>query len=902
MKLRVNISIIVFSVSILAATETLAQTYLSEITVSVEHQEGELKDLVSELEGNTGFTFAYLDESLQNKQISLGQPSWQMDELLREVSVQARVSVKRVGGSIAVADAEKDRGFPQLIDESVSQWSVTGSVFTENHLGMPSASILLLDATDSSFVRGAIADDQGRFLIPHVAPGTYLIQGRMVGFSEGYSGPFEVKDHHVSIDPMELSESTEELDEVIIETQKPLFEQKIDRLVVNVEGSPLLSGGSVVGALWKLPGISIHPLENQLNINGKAGVMIMINNKMRTTNAEESYFYLKGIPAEKVKRVELITNPPAEYDADGIAGIINVVLKENEQEGINGSYSISAGIGGVEEILAGSNINYQSGDLNVFGNLLYNRYGYFDIRRRTVELQNDEYQFQSSTIGSEWEVIDKVSFGVGADYELRPGTSIGLSGDFYLRDASSETDINGTYLIDPGIDTVAMGQRINHNPRDFAAINFFIRHRLSQRHGLEFDANYLLFTNDQTQQFMNQLAPQNSDHPILEDLRVTKVNPTDIWVGRLDYGFDINNQIRLGAGVKASVNMHRNEIRTQRLNEDSYLDDEEFSFFSNMHENIMAAYGSVNVNFVKTRIKSGLRFENTLTRLQGETPYDLLYRKFGNFFPNIFIEQELSKKLAATVSFTSRINRPRFLQFSPAPVFTDPRIFRNGNNHLLPTYTKTFQTTFALDQLILSFEFNQIKNDIWRNPQRRGASNWVDIKPINFESSQIVGFRISYPYIINDWWEISTNVGFFHKAVESNHFVERQGLEKKYLIGNSIQRFQWGQGFSAELLLTYLSGNVLGLTEILPEGDVSIGITKDFGGKIGSLTLNMSNLVNGRRLRNRTKNDIEHLVYVSTQLASRRSIGLRYTNTFGNNKIKSKTKRKGGAEEELERL
>ncbi len=899
MNLRITISIIIFSVVSILTTESTAQTYLSEITVKVEHQQGKLKDLVSELEINTGFTFAYLDESLQNKQISLGQPSWQMDDLLKEVSVQAGVSVKRVGGSIAVADAEKDKKFPQLIDESVSRWSVTGSVFTENVLGMPSASILLLDASDSSFVRGAIADDQGRFLISNVDPGTYLIQGRMVGFSEGYSGPFEVKDHHVSIETLELSESTEELDEVIIETQKPLFERRIDRLVINVEGSPLMAGGTLAGALWKLPGLALNPLENGYNINGKPGVVVMINNKVRPMSPEESLFYLQSIPTQSVSRIELITTPPAEFDADGIAGIIHIVLKENDHEGVDGSYSIGVGYGGREGILAGGNINYQSGDLNVFGNLLFDHLGYYDISNTIVKLQNNEYLFHSNSASTEEEVNDKISFGLGAEYDLGPGTTIGLTGDFYVRASRSETDINSTYLINPGIDTLANGKRWNNNPRGFAAVNFNLQQKIGHRQNLAFYVDYLLFTNDQTQHFVNQLFPQNNDRPISEDIRVSKVNPTEIRVGRLDYEFELSEQLHLKAGVKASVNTHSNEIRTKRLEGNRYFDDQTFSFFSDMEENVLAAYGSINTYLGTTRIKSGLRYERTITKLWGKTQDDLIYRNFGNFFPNLLIEQKLTNEISATISFTSRINRPKFLQFSPSPVFTDPRTFKNGNNQLLPTMTRSLQTTFAWKQLILSFEFNQINNDIWRNPRIGGGSNWVAIYPINFKSSQIAGFRLSYPLIITDWWEMSSNVGVFHKGVESDQWMELQRLSKKYVMGNNIQRFQLGKEFSGELIVNYASGNVLGLTEISPRGNISIGIMKEFGDNAGSLSLNLFNVLNSNRRRSRSINDVDNLIYIHNQLDARRGIGVSYTNTFGSTKSKT---RKRSSLEELKRL
>ncbi len=897
-----HIAFSICAVLIMLAPKTAAQTYLSEITVEVNHQEGELKDLVAELEGNTGFTFAYLDQSLQNKPISLHEPSWQMDDLLKEVSVQAGVSLKRVGGSIAVANAEEDKKFPQLVDESVSQWSVTGSVFTKNDLGMPSASILLLDASDSSFVKGAIADDQGRFLISSVDPGTYLIQGRMVGFSEGYSGPFEVEDQHVSIDPMELSESTEKLDEVIIESKKPLFEQKIDRLVVNVEGSPLMAGKSVREIMIMLPGATLSP-ETLVKFNGKSGFVVKINNQMLQLNSAELYAHLGRIPSKNVKRVELITNPSSKYDAGGFAGIINIVLIENDNEGVNGAYSFVSGYGlGGARVQASGDINYRNKKLNVFGDLLLDRYKYHDIKDFSIKIQNPEYLFQSAHLSDEAEVIGRVSGKMGADYYLGPKTIIGVLGDFYLRSAESETDIHSTYSVQTGEDTTAVSTRINNNPREFVAINFNVQHQFDQQQKLDLNLDYLLFTNDQNQQFHHRLMPQSGDQPLVENIRISKVNPLNIWIGKMDYQLDIEGKIKFEAGAKATVNTHKNDIVTHRLDNGDIIFDPAFSFFSDMRENVLATYGSITAFWRNTTVKSGIRYERTLTDFSDQTNSRLFLRRFGNFFPSLYLEQKLTKRMTGGISYTSRIKRPEFLQFSRSPLFLDPRTFRMGNNQLLPAYMSTLRTTLTWNRMIWSIEYSQMNNEIWKQPHRVQGSDRVIIYPINFDQTKLIGANLSIPMIIADWWEMNTTLGVFQTSVSSRYLDPAEELTKRYFKGDTFHSFRISKNCRFELHGSFASGGLNGLTMVRPIGAISLSVAKEFGDHGGLVSLEMFDLF--ATYQNGSSYDIpsDPLTYNMRQYQGLRQIRISYKKNFGKSAIKSRSKRKGGAEEELKRL
>ncbi len=901
MRLRTNISLIVFSVVSILTTETLAQTYLSEITVEVEHQQGELKDLVSELEVNTGFTFAYLDQSLQNKQISLGHPSWQMDELLKQVSVQAGVSVKRVGGSIAVADAEKDKVFPQFVDETENHRSINGSVMEGNGAVLPYANVLLLSSSDSSLVKGAITDTQGRYSFSEVYPGDYLIESRLIGFTPEYSPAFQVQDKHLAIHPIRLKESINELDEVIVEPDKPLLEQRIDRLVVNVGGQPVFAGHSAYEVLKKVPGMSFNPMTNSINFNGKRGVMIIIDGKSRMIRPDELPIFLEGIPASNIEKVELITNPSSNYDAEGVAGVIQILSKRNKDKGLSGSFMISPGYGPRERVQTSGNINYQNRSLSLFSQVTLLRDSYYEMAKRSITIQNPEYVYVANSSSKEAETIQMLSFNISAEYKLSEKTTVGVLSDFYFRHCFSDTDIHSYYSIEPGVDTVASSTRVNVNVRDFFTANLSLEHLFNNSQQLNLNLDYLLFNNDQDQHFIHELIPQNDHAKVGEDILVTKINPTRILVGKADYKFEIAKKTLIETGIKASLNVFDNTIISERLLEEVYAEDPYFSLFSSRIEKILAGYGFVSTSIGEISLKTGLRYEHTSMGISDDILIRSDFNTNGKVFPSLFLERKLGKSMAARISYTSRISRPSFKQLSLSPKFWSPRAFQIGNSMLDPVYTQTINSTWRLQKLTCSFEYNLFKNDIWMQPRKVMNADELFVRPINFDRSKLAGVTFSFPLIVTDWWEINSHLGFFKKKVVSNQFSESVAHSARYLTANSFHQFTLPQEFLLQLHGSYISDNIFGLTRRSPYGTVSLGVSKGFGERGGNLALNVTNIL-GTLIVNSENLVPEDNLILRNYYRDFRHFRVTYTNTFGNHKIKTRSKRKGGAEEELKRL
>ncbi len=897
---RNYIVILILSVSMMLASETMAQKKaLSEITIKVEHQQGELRDLVSELEGNTGFTFAYLDESLQHKPISLGQPSWQMDALLKEISVQAKVSLRRINGSIAIT-SETDDMTPH-VEEKVMQWSISGSVLGQSDAGMPYANVLLLNARDSTVARGVVTDEQGVYSISHVDPGKYFIQTFTVGFTKNNSQAFHVDDN-LSLSPIQLEESIRELEAVVIRADKPLFEQKVDRLIVNVESSPVMTGSTAWEVLGLIPGLAYSAGGGAVKINGKSGAMLMINGKLNRMSGDAMQNYLQSMPSENIERIELITAPPSKFDADGNGGFINIVLKKNDTKGIHGSVNLMTGFGRKEKMLINTSINCRTQKLNVFGNLSYNRDQVSWFRDLDKEIQNPEYQLTSTSTTNRLGGYDIAAARLGLDYYLNDKTTFGILGDFYVRDYKAHMIVSSYYDFEPGVDTLSKSIRRNLDMKIQSLLNFNILHHFDATQSIEINIDYLDFRNDQNDQYDNEYFPQNGKDVFSEDLLVARDFPVRFWVGAMDYQSRPNEKALFEAGVKATLNKLANDVATNRMSGEVFINDPDFTFFTTMQEYILAAYGSVSTSFGKTTFKSGLRYEHTQSSIWDQTELPLVKRSYGSFFPNVFLSRKMSAKSSLNVSYISRISRPGFYELSPGQKFVEPRLFRTGNTQLMPSKIHTLQGSWTLNRFIVSVEYNQILDDIAYVPIRQGASDWVVISNINLDKSELLGMRFSFLVIICDWWDMNSNLGFYNKRVTGSYLTDAQELSTNFGIGYVTNSFKIGHEFMAELSGNYRSGNILGFREGGPVGQIALGIKKNLGESGGTISLSMSDVFRTAIQRSEIAIPSRDMVIRTVNDFDTRVFRISYTNTFGNNKIKSRSKRKGGAEEELKRL
>ena len=250
--------------------------------------------------------------------------------------------------------------------------TIEGTVLDGTGKPVEFATVLLLQRADSSLVKGAITDAKGAYLFDAIKYGNYLLKVKMLGSKNAESPAIILSEKQPSlrVKPITLVEEEKVLGEVVVEAQRPLIEQHIDRMIVNVDGSILASGGTALEVLQKSPNITIDGNDN-ISMKGRQSVMVMIDGKQTYLSSQELANMLRSMSADAIDKIELITNPSAKYDAAGTSGIINIKLKKNKSFGTNGSVNAGLGYGRWEKANAGLSLNHRNRHINLFGSADY---------------------------------------------------------------------------------------------------------------------------------------------------------------------------------------------------------------------------------------------------------------------------------------------------------------------------------------------------------------------------------------------------------------------------------------------------------------------------------------------------------------------------------------------------
>ncbi|MEO7530714.1 MAG: TonB-dependent receptor, partial [Sediminibacterium sp.] len=236
-----------------------------------------------------------------------------------------------------------------------------------------SASIGLLRAKDSSVVKLAVTDKTGHFEVEKVAEGKYLVVIQTIGYAKYYSEPFTVTaaQSNYTLQTVSLKAASKDLQGVTVVSKKQFVEQKVDRTIINVDASPSNAGTTVLEVLEKSPGISVDK-DGNISLKGKQGVMIMMDGKPTYLSGQDLANMLKSMPSANLDQIEIMTNPPAKFDASGNSGVINIKTKKNKTMGYNGSVTLGYGQGVYPKGTSSANLNYRAGKFNFFGNGSYN--------------------------------------------------------------------------------------------------------------------------------------------------------------------------------------------------------------------------------------------------------------------------------------------------------------------------------------------------------------------------------------------------------------------------------------------------------------------------------------------------------------------------------------------------
>jgi hypothetical protein len=638
-------------------------------------------------------------------------------------------------------------------------------------------------------------------------------------------------------------------------------------------------------------------------MNGKDGVVLMINGKMSHLPVAAVVDMLSGMSSGNIEKIELITTPPASFDAAGNAGYINIVLKENNNVGTNGSYNITAGYGKGLLTAAGINFNHRKDKLNLYGDISFSRKKGPFVVEGYSKIQNEGNVFEQYANLDRNSITIQLNARLGLDYQLNKRTVAGilLTGNkrHYTQTEQNQSSLSKNKVLD----TLTTYSNRELNDWTNYGINLNTNHNFKENTSLILNLDYIHYKNNQPVNYFASNYDGAGDFIYDLATRSGKMTLIDFWVGALDYNSKIGKKISVESGIKQTISGFKNNVSFERLNQNSWIKDEELSAKYKLNENYSAAYVSFDVNVnEKTEAKLGLRYEFTNSNLGTETIKNIVDRHYGNLFPTLFLSHILDENNKINFSFDTRINRPAFTDLASFTYYVDAHTVLTGNPALQPSITNTIKGDYMFKSYLFSVSYSIEDHAITRfQAETDSVTLKTVLTPQNLENQKTISAIISLPVKMNDWWTMQFNITGAWQQVNAIYKKEPVRLSYANINIYGSQQFRLPKKFALELSGFYQSKSLSGISAQKAFGTLDIGVKKKLGEK-NSLQFNASDILSTMKFIAITNLPEQNLVSNVNVYFSQPTFKLTFTHRFGKEKLKGNRERSTGAEEEKGRV
>ena len=613
------------------------------------------------------------------------------------------VSAQRGGGRFG-GSAQMDPAKAPKIGEVYG--TVVDSV---SGVPIPYASISIVNSRSNTILTGGITDDEGAFHVKEIALGRHKIVVQYIGYEKKELGPYNFlpfgkNQTEYNLDKISMSQTTLQMEGVEVEGERPLFVQTAEKRVFNVEKNSLSTGGSAIDALRQVPGVEVDPDDN-ISLRGNTKVNLMIDGKPSSIAGGDIKSLLQSVPASNIADIEVMTNPGAKYDPEGMAGIINIVLKENRFAGLNGNVNSGGDTQGGTNF--SGQVNFRNTKFNSFINLgLNDRVWNSDgTSYRKMEFQEFENILNQS--------YDSKSNGpnlfvkTGGEYFIDPTQSLGLS--FTVSDGKKYRD-NDNYTYDKGPGE-SRYIRVSDSDGDRGGYDFNLNYDKKFKDPKHKLTSYLRLSDG-----VNQGADEykNTEWKDFEDFfegadeaRNGQDGANTGFDFQVDYvrPFESGSKLELGFSSK---NNDRNDKQTAEVFDYSlnqFVNDNEFSNDFNFNETVNAAYLQYGGSYWFIGYNAGLRYEMVNMASDLKSNPEVFKKDYNSFYPSLSFTLGAPQFIQLQASYSRRVRRPKGRQLNPFISRQDERNYRSGNPFLDPEYTDSYEINFSRFSRGLSLSF-----------------------------------------------------------------------------------------------------------------------------------------------------------------------------------------------------
>lgn len=739
-------------------------------------------------------------------------------------------------------------GFTGTAQQSY-EFTVKGKVMDlKTKLPLPYVTVSL--RSPSKVIMEVTSDADGTYILKREA-GNYQLKMEFISYKSFIADNFKlVKD--IVMKDIFLDEDINQLDEVKVISEKSSVELKLDKKVFNVGKDILSKGGSANDILNNVPSVNVD-IAGVVSLRGNNGVTVLINGKPSMLTANNG---LSQISAANIEKIEVITNPSAAYESQGSAGIINIILKKNSMQGFNGSLQL--GVGNPANHNLNANISYKTEKINLFSNIGY----------RYVDVYASNKQFQSNTNNGVTTILNQYdetsrnnsiyNIYVGGDYYINSKNT--LTGSYYHDKNNNNYKTNYSYRYANAANvTDSIISRFEdykepkyYNGLELNYVKTFDKKDKKWTTSLQYD-----FWNDDENQYIDQqkIYPYEPEVSNLYTRDIESSN--DIFI-KSDFVNPINENSRIEMGIRSDLRAIRSDYYT-------ILDDVQLDEFTNKlkyDENLYSAYVQFGSKIKKFNYLLGLRSELSDVKIADTKNTVSKSKNYINLFPTVHLVYNLTEKTDLQLSYSKRINRPRFWQLNPFAGLSDIRNLTIGNPDLNPMFTNSFELSVLAKPGKFSINpsvYYQHTTDFFEYILKRTDENYFVSTPVNLDTENRYGAEISTTYNPTKWLRLSLDFNYYKFKQEGSYEDVVYNVEDQTWFSNFRSVIKFPKIISGEFSFRYRGKNQGIQTVTEAQYNSNLGVSKDFLGDKMSVTLNINNLFNSQITKEETTTESYHI-------------------------------------------
>jgi outer membrane receptor protein involved in Fe transport len=762
----------------------------------------------------------------------------------------------------------------------------TGKVIDKQNQPISFANIVAKDKTNNSLITGVISDENGEFSINTKKKNVYL-EISFVGFTTKKINPTKT-----TIGTIILEEDGQQLQEIVITARKKLIEQKVDRLVFNIENTVAGTGGTAIDALKSTPSVNVDT--DNLAIVGKGNVRVMVNDRIVQLSGSELNAYLNTIASDDIKNIEVITTPPSKYDSEGNSGLINIVLKKSKENSWNNQIRTSYTQATYPLFNFGNTFNYNKNKVSLIASLNL-------TKGHTAQFNQFDIIYPSSSTVTNLDMKNKenmISGRFGLDYNVTKNATFGI---LYTSSNENEgindggktlmNDGNGTYTINQG-DAITTNKNHSINAHYIQKLDTLGRK-------LFIDIDYFNFKNSFDRSFSSEQFITNQNYFEAE-------NNTNQNIKNYSAKIDVENPSKwanFSYGAKTTVTKTDSDVAFYNTSTGTPVFDPTQSNEFMYSENINAFYADMSKPLGKKwQTKIGFRFENTQTKGVSKTNNQTDTNSYNKLFPSVFLGYNPSRENMFNFSYSKRIQRPSFERLNPFRFYINSISYQEGNPFLKPQISDNLEFKHIYKGKLISKAFVSYVDDGSFNiiEAEDGEQQRIVVTFDNFYTAYNYGLTETFLYNPTKWWNTTSQATL---SKMDTHYKDGFNLDAELLSKWNFQlynrnTFQLNKAktIQAESTLIYAS------PQKLMYFSVSEMISLDLGLKFSLLDkkLNCSLVVNDIFKRKATSvntktNGIDQTYY---NYFDTQSVKFSLNYSFGNKKIKVKQHNSGNEDEQ----